>query len=174
MKHMTGAVRSSLRWVQPRQSERRFDLRNREGLVATLSFRNASGTFASARSADGRWTFKRVGRWQTRATVRAEGTTADLAGFDHHTWGGGGTIRLADGRAIRVTVSLRQRAVECQFTEGHPLFRYRTDGLPLRQSDVDVLQPLEGMPEMPWLLLFGWYLVVMMYQDSTTHVAMVG
>ena len=174
MKHTADAVRSPLRWVQPRLSDRRFELRNCEGLVATLSFRNASGTFASARSADGRWTFKRVGLWQTRATVRAEGATADLAGFDYHTWGCGGTIRLADGRAIRVTANLRQQPVEFQFTEGHPLFRYRTDGFPLRQSDVDVLPPLECMPEMPWLLLFGWYLVVMMYQDSTTYVAMVG
>jgi hypothetical protein len=103
--------------------------------------------------------------------VRAEGATADLAGFDHHTWGGGGTIRLADGRAIRVTANLRLQAVDVQFTEGHPLFRYRTDGFLLQQSELDVLQPLEGMPELPWLLLFGWYLVVMMHQDSTTHVA---
>jgi len=174
MKQMAGAVRSPLRWVRPSQSDRRFELRNREGLVATLSFRNASGTFARARSADGCWTFKRVGLWQTRATVRAEGATADLAGFDHHTWGGGGTIRLADGRAIRVTANLRLQAVDVQFTEGHLLFRYRTDGFLLRQSELDVPQPLEGMPELPWLLLFGWYLVVMMYQDSTTHVAMVG
>jgi uncharacterized membrane protein YccF (DUF307 family) len=29
------------------------------------------------------------------------------------------------------------------------------------------------MPEMPWLVLFGWYLVVMMHQDSAATAAVV-
>jgi len=173
MKQLAGTVCNSLRWTQPHLSDRRFDLRNQEELLATLWFRNASRSVATARSAGGRWTFKRVGPWQTRATVRAAGDTADLAGFDYHTWGRGGTIRLADGRAVRVTSSHQQGEVEFLFTEEQPLFRYRTDGFLLRQSDVDVLASLERMADLPWLLPFGWYLAVMMYQDSTTYVAIV-
>ena len=53
------------------------------------------------------------------------------------------------------------------------LFRYLTEGFLRQESTLEVLPSLESLPEMPWLLLFGWHLVVMMHQDSTTHVAIV-
>jgi uncharacterized membrane protein YccF (DUF307 family) len=36
------------------------------------------------------------------------------------------------------------------------------------------MPPLERMPEMAWLLLFGWYLVVMMHEDSAAAAVIVG
>jgi hypothetical protein len=173
MERLADVIRRPLRWVQPRISQRLFELRSARGTVATLSFRSAFGSFATASSAEGNWTFKRIGFWQTRATVRAEGEMADLAVFEPHTWSGGGTLRLADGRSILVTTNLWQTKIEFQLAEDHVLFRYRTEGFLRQESELEVMPSLDGMRERAWLLLFGWYLVVMMHQDSTAYVAIV-
>ena len=55
--------------------------------------------------------------------------------------------------------------------EDRALFRYLTDGFLRQQSDLQVLPPLQAMPDMPWLVLSGWYLVLMMHEDDATHVA---
>ncbi len=98
---------------------------------------------------------------------------ADLAVFEPHTWSGGGTLRLADGRSIRVTTNLWQTKIEFQLAEDRVLFRYRTEGFLRQESELEVMPSLDGMRERAWLLLFGWYLVVMMHQDSTAYVAIV-
>jgi len=174
MERLADVIRRPLRWIQPRISKRLFELRSGEGTVATLSFRSAFGSFATARSAEGCWTFNRSGLWQTRATLRAEGGMADLAVFEPHAWSGGGTLKLADGRSILVTTNLWQTRIEFQLAEDHVLFRYRPEGFLRQESDLDIMPSLDGMRERTWLLLFGWYLVVMMRQDSTAYVAIVG
>lgn len=174
MRRLADVIHSQLRWVQPHVFQPVYELRQGDDTVATLALRSVFGSFATARSADGAWTFKRVGFWQTRATVRAEGGTADMAVFEHHTWSGGGTLRVASGRSIRVTTNLWQSKIEFQLADDHFLFRYRTEGFLRQQAELEILPSLEAMPEMPWLILFGWYLVVMMHQDSSNTVVIVG
>jgi len=174
MKHLAAVVRDHLRWEQPRVFGREWELRHGDETVATLTFRSAFGTLATARCADGSWTFKRVGFWQTRATVRAEGAADDLAVFEHNTWSGGGTLTLAGGRPIRVTTNFWQSKIEFQASEEEVLFRYVTEGFIRQESELEVMPPLHRLREMPWLLLFGWYLVVMMHQDSSSAVVVMG
>ena len=173
MRHLADVIHAHLRWEQPRVFDRAWDLRHGDETVATLAFRSAFGSFATATSADGSWTFKRVGFWQARATVRAEGGADDLAVFEHNTWSGGGTLTLAGGRTIRVTTNLWQSKIEFQLAEDHVLFRYLTEGFVRQESQLEVMPSLAGMREMPWLVLFGWYLVVMMHQDSSSAVVIV-
>ena len=77
---------------------REYELHARDAVAATLSFRTSFGSFATAPRAEGTWTFKRVGFWHTRVTVRAAGTDADLAVFKNKTWSNGGTLELPGGR----------------------------------------------------------------------------
>jgi YihY family inner membrane protein len=53
------------------------------------------------------------------------------------------------------------------------LFRYLTEGFLRQESQLEVTPSLERIPEMPWLILFGWYLVVMMHEDSAATAAVV-
>jgi hypothetical protein len=75
-----------------------YELRSDADLLATLTFRNMFGTFATAESADGCWTFKRVGFWQNRASIRACGSDTDVAVFKNNTWDRGGTLEFSSGR----------------------------------------------------------------------------
>jgi hypothetical protein len=173
MRHLAHVVHNDLHWIQPRVLDRDWELRCGDDVAATLVFRSAFGSFATAASAEGVWTFKRVGFWQLRATVRAAGGAEDLAVFEHNTWSGGGTLTLAGGRPIHVTTNIWQSKIEFLTDDDAVLFRYLTEGFLRRESQLEVMPPLLRMPEMPWLILFGWYLVVMMHQDSAATAAIV-
>lgn len=166
MRRIADAIRHPLHWVQPRLFDRAYELLSGTDVVATLTLRTAFGTMAEARSADGAWTFKRVGFWQTRATVRWEGESHDLAVFEHDTWKGGGTLKMAGGSAILVTTNFWQSRIEFQLPEGDVLFRYLTEGFMRQEAGLEVAARAERMADLPWLILFGWYLVVMMHQDA--------
>ena len=174
MRHLADVIDGHLRWAQPRVFGREWELCHGDETVATLTFRSAFGSFATARSAGGSWTFKRVGFWQSRATVRAEGAADDLAVFEHNTWSGGGTLTLAGGGPVRVTTNVWHSKIEFLSAGDDVLFRYLTEGFLRQESRLEVMPPLERMPEMAWLLLFGWYLVVMMHEDSAAAAVIVG
>ena len=121
---------------------------------------------ATAQSGDGSWTFKRVGFLETRATVREEGAQNDLAVFEHATWSGGGTLTIAGGPAIQVTTNFWQSRIEFQLEDGTVLFRYETEGFMRDGAELTVEPAGARLKELPWLLAFGWYLVVMIQNDA--------
>ena len=152
--------------------DRTYKLRHQEDSVATLSFRSAFGTLATATSADGVWTFKRVGSGRPGRRSGPRGSRR-IRSFEHDTWAGGGTLTLADGRAISVTSNFWQSKMEFRWSDDEVLFRYLTEGFLRQESELEVMPSLERMPEAPWLLLFGWYLVVMLHQDAAASAAIV-
>ena len=77
---------NEIKWSQPSANKMEYELRSGGELVATLKFRSMCGTLATAESGDGCWTFKRVGFWQSRATIRAFGSDTDLAAFETPEW----------------------------------------------------------------------------------------
>ena len=168
MRHLADVVHSELHWKQPHLFDSTYELVSGDEPIATLSFRSAFGSFATAQTGDGSWTFKRVGFWQTRATVREEGAPNDLAVFEHDTWSGGGTLTMTSGLAIRVTTNLWQSRIEFQLEDGTVLLRYRTEGLMRHGAELTIDPAGARMRELPWLLAFGWYLIVMMRHDAAT------
>ncbi len=171
MMKITELMGHELRWTQPHASKMEFELRAGEVIAATLRFRSSFGSFATAASADGTWTFKRVGFWHTRATVRAVGAEADLAVFKNKTWSGGGTLELPDGRKYPANTNFW--ATQYAFTRetGEPLIIYKKIAGILHLSSVVEIHGLsKEIAEMPWLVSLGWYLTVMLYMDSALAV----
>ncbi|HOT91099.1 MAG TPA: hypothetical protein PLJ78_04635 [Anaerolineae bacterium] len=171
MRKITMQSNQKLEWRQPNPFKMEYELRAGDELVATLRFRSSFGTLATAESADGCWTFKRVGFFQTRVTVRVCGSETDLAVFKNNTWKGGGTLILADGREYLVTTNFWQTDYGFKTAEGEPLVNFKTRmGLLHQATEVEILPAGENLPELPWMVLLGWYLAVMMYNDSTAAV----
>ena len=86
--------------------------------------------------------------------------------FEHNTWSGGGTLTIAGGPSIRVTTNFWQSRIEFQLEDGTVLFRYRTEGIMRHGAEVDHRAGRRAHEGAPWLLAFGWYLVVMMQHDA--------
>lgn len=166
MKKINEVIGRELEWVQPSAWKMEYELRAGDDLIATLRFRSSFGSFATAESADGCWTFKRVGFWQTRVTIRGCGSEMDIAMFKNNTWSGGGTLELPDGRKILATTNLWQTNFEFQTEAGEALVRFKTGGLVHLSATVEIEPAAAQVPELPWVVMFGLYLAVMMSSDT--------
>jgi len=172
MMKLAELVGRELKWVQPHTLKREYELRAGDVTAATLIFRNAFGSFATAASADGVWTFKRVGFLQTKVTIRAAGSENDLAVFKNSTWKGGGTLELPDGRSYPANTNFWATRYDFKTGIGDSLIRYRKVGGFLHMSSAVEIDPLaRSMPEMQWMVMLGWYLTLMMYSDSAAVAA---
>jgi hypothetical protein len=148
-----------------------YELRSGAELVATLKFRSMWGTLASAESGDGRWTFKRVGFWQSRATIRASASDTDLAIFKNNTWDGGGTLEFSDHRKFRATTNFWGTNFTFQTEANEPLVHFKYGGVFHRAAEVEISALAKSISDVPLLVLFGWYLVIMLDSDTAAVVA---
>ncbi len=165
-------VGHELKWVQPHALKMEYELQAGDQVIATLRFRSSFGSFAAATSADGSWTFKRVGFWQTKVTVRASGGETDLAVFKNKTWSGGGTLELPDGRKYPANTNFWATQYEFTTEKGEAIISYRNIGGMLHMSSMaEIHPPAKDIPETPWMVLLWWYLTVMMHMDSAAAAA---
>ena len=161
-----------LKWVQPDGFKMEYELLDGDTVAATLRFRSSFGSFATAESADGIWTFKRVGFWQTSATVRASGSDVDLARFKNDTWSGGGTLEISNGRKYLANTNFWSTQYDFKTETGELLISYqKIGGLLHMGSSLKINPSASEVAELPWMVPFGWYLTVMMYMDSAVVVA---
>jgi hypothetical protein len=157
-----------LKWVQPKMFHEAYELRSGDELIATLTFRGIASTFATSESEDGTWTFKRVGFWQNKATIRNFGSDKDLAVFKNNTWTSGGTLLFTNGNSYKATTNFWMTNYEFQKESGEPIIRFKYGGVFHLSSEVDILPEARTLPEIPILVMFGWYLAVMLYMDSSS------
>lgn len=168
----------SLEWLQPKTLERTYELQAGPAQLATLTFHSALGTLATAATADGAWTFKRIGFLNPRVTVRVAGSPDDLAVYQPKFWGDG-TLTFAGGAAFRWRPT-NFWATEWAFTgaDDTPLIRFRAGAEKARLSDIlktqatVELQPDESIqPFIPLLVALGMYLIILHQQDTAGAVA---
>jgi len=156
-----------LRWSQPNGLKMEYELREGETLAATLRFRSSFGSLATAESADGCWTFKRVGFWHPLITVRASNEETSLATFKNNTWTNGGTLEFADGRRCLASTNFWATKYALASEAGLDLVSYEHVGGFIRMSSTATIHPPAAeIREMPWVVPFGWYLAILMYMDS--------
>ena len=155
-----------LKWSQPSALKQEFELRAGSERVASLVFRSAWGTFATAKSGDGSWTFKRVGFWQNRASIRAPDTEIDLALFKDSTWDSGGTLEFPDGRKFKATTNFWDTELAFKTMSNEPIMQFKYGGVFRKSATVEISPLGRRIPELPLFVLFGWYLVIMLDSDS--------
>jgi hypothetical protein len=171
-------VGRELKWVRPSLTTLAYELQHGDEPVATLQFRSSWGTLATAESGDGCWTFKRIGFLQTRVTIRtctAEGpvaeagiSQADTAIFRNNSWTGGGTLELPDGREYRANSNFWMTKFGFTTTEGDPLVGFQQIGGVLKLSSTVTIHPdAATIPELPWIVMLGWYLTVLLHRDAS-------
>jgi len=160
-----------LQWSRPSLLKPQYELKSGEDLVATLRFRSIWGTFATAQSEEGCWTFKRVGFWQTRATIRPCDSEEEIAMFRNNTWSGGGTLLFPDGRQYLASTNFWQTQCEFKTEGGESLIHYRNRGVFRSSAEVTILPKAQDLAELPWMVMLGWYLILMMQSDSAASAA---
>ena len=172
MRSIAQFVGQSLKWEQPKVMRMEYELRCSEELVATLRFRSAFGSLATAECADGCWTFKRAGFFQTRVTIRECNSDNEIAVFRNNTWTSGGTLELPDGHRYPANTNFWLTNYAFTADTGQELVRYTKIGGFLHMSSlVEILPGATLLPELPWMTLLGWYLTIMLHQDAAAAAA---
>jgi hypothetical protein len=171
MKRIAEVIDRALEWTQPSALKMHYELRADHEIAATLRFRSLVGSLATAESADGCWTFKRVGFFQTRVSVRACGEESEIAYFKPNTWKSGGTLELPDGKETLVTTNVWHTKLEFRTESGQTILQFKSGGLIHLSATVDVNPDVYGAGEPAWLMMLGWYLIIMMYMDSAAITA---
>jgi hypothetical protein len=87
MESLINAKGLELFWAQPNAMQRNFVLRSGERIFGRIDFQSAFGSLADSVSGEEHWTFKRVGFFSPRVTVRRAGFEIDLAIY-HPKWTG--------------------------------------------------------------------------------------
>jgi hypothetical protein len=158
--------------VQPSTFKQEYEFRVGDDLAAALRFRSAFGTLAVGESADGAWTFKRVGFWHTSVTIRAAHSEADLAVFRNNTWTQGGALQFPDGRVYPATTNFWMTEYEFRTSADEPLVKFKQIGGFLHLSSRVAIQPAAAsLAELPMMVLLGGYLAVMLHRDSAAAAA---
>lgn len=174
MKSIRQLTSSDLKWSQPSATRADYELRAGGELAGTLRFRSAFGTLATGECADGCWTFKRVGFFQTRVTIRKCGEELDVASFRNNTWMGGGTLEFTDGTKILANTNFWQTRLQFTLESGKPVGAFTKGGMIHLNVAVEVDRSAVGLDQMPLIVLLGCYLIVMMQNDAAASAAIIG
>jgi hypothetical protein len=164
MKKIAQAASQMLKWSQV--GARRHELHSDDELVATLEFRSMFGTLGTAEGADGCFTFKRVGFWQSRASIRDCESVAEVALFTNNTWASGGTLEFPDGARYKGTTNFWMTRLEWKSEAEKPLVSFHYGGVFRKRADVEIAPAARQDRHLHLLVTFGWYLAVMLSHDA--------
>ncbi|MCX6142931.1 MAG: hypothetical protein NTZ35_06900 [Ignavibacteriales bacterium] len=171
MKNIRSVVDHELTWSQQSMFKNEFELHFGGELVATLRHPKMIGTIGVAESGDGSWTFERIGFWKTKTVIKASGSTDELGSYRSNTWRGGGMLELTDGRKFIVWRSVWKGLSEFRTEEGESLFQIHQRSSFRLSASVRINRRALQIPELPWMVLFGFYLGVMARNDAAKHAA---
>jgi hypothetical protein len=179
MEIFKNAIDHNLFWVQPKTMQRKYELRAGDRTAASLDFKTAFGSFALAVTSEGRWTFKRVGFFSTRVTVRRESEEIDLAVYRPNWSGTQGRLEFMDGRAFTwKTANFWATRYTMIDAAGNALVTYQSGAEEAKLSDffkdqarVEIDPAARGMADISLLVLIGWYLILLQHADTAVVAA---
>lgn len=175
MKSIKNLKNEHLTWFQPKTTQQIYELKSESDLYGTINFPKSFGSFAEAESADGKWTFKRIGFFQVKITIREFGSENDLAVFKPKWTGYAGSIEFTNGKIFHWQSSnFLATKFELHDNEGNLIFTFRhgVDEPKLKdwfktQARVEFNETSKNIEEVSLLALFCWYLIVVLQMESS-------
>jgi hypothetical protein len=170
MKKIDEGAPGELLWVQPARLKQEFELRAGDEVLGTLRFQRSS--LATGEAADQSWTFKREGFSHPRITVRVPGSDDNVATFQPG-WAGGGTLELQPGKQLRFgAANFWHSQWDWLDAQNQPLVHFKShQGLLKVEGEVAIEPGAIKSPDMPLLVVLGWYLLVLFARDAAESLA---
>ncbi len=174
MRPIATFVDQTLTWIRPKVIKSDYELRFGDELIATLRFPSFFSSSAIAESADGCWTFKRIGFFKKRTIIGLSGSSDIIGTYRKNAWKKGGFLELSDSRKFIVTASLWKNTIQFQTDSGETLIHMKSRGVFRLSVTVQMYRTCLHIPEFTWMVILGLYLFVMMERDRAHATAAAG
>lgn len=172
MKGLRSVDHRQLMWKQVAFGAREFELRAGDDLVGKLYWPKWLSDRAVAICADGSWLIDRLGFFRDKVVVTDMGSSTRVGSFIRN-WLGDGMLSLVIGREyqwFRTKVFSNSWAFadknDVVLLEIHDWMRCFK-----HEAEVKLRIGVTSLPELPLLILIGWYLAYMNIQDAAAAVA---
>jgi hypothetical protein len=155
-------------WRKPGTLDSLYELRCENLYLGSLDFQSPFTTIAFAETADGKWSFKRVGFWNQKVTIREEGKHENIA-----TWSNS-EICFNNGKIYiwkssnfwsnqwafissndEVVMTIEQGVAEKKFSD---IFK--------TQATIEIYPSKEMQGNITVLLPFAFYLLILQQRDA--------
>jgi len=176
MKSLKEAGKEHLNWTQPKTTQQFFELKGNDDLFGTLLFPKSVGSLAEAETVEGKWTFKRIGFFTTKISVRKFGEEKDLAIFKPNLTASSGDLDFSGGKKYQWHASnFWGTRFEFKDEKGEVVLTFRSgiEDPKLKdwfktQARVEIAEDKINVTELPIMVLLGWYLIIVLQMDSST------
>jgi len=170
MRALREAAPSNLSWQQPRALRAEYELRAGDELLGILRRSGAFGMPMDGEIGASRFTLKSGGFFRSRITVREAGATGEPAVFGRTGFLGAGELALPDGRSYRWKMTSfwggRWAFVD---DSDRPLVSFTSRNRFFRAGcEVEIGPGALARPELPVLVLLGWYLLLRMRENAAS------
>lgn len=137
-----------------------------EEVVATLRWKKVGGTTAIARAPEGTWTFKASGFLTPKVTIRLPNSDYDFGTFRSSANGSGILESLGEQKFPWRCVNFMQNAWAFFDDEGNKLVQIRPELQGTKPAaTVEIGVRASGKQEVGFLVILGWYLLVLAAED---------
>jgi hypothetical protein len=158
---------AGLEWRQASAFSRTFDLYSGDSILAHLEWLKLMGTLASAVTAETQWTFKRTGFLTSVVTARVAGSETDIATYQPNWSGTKGQLHC--GGQILQLKGANFWATQWVLLDGEmPLLQFGSHGVLKAAAEVTVTEAARERADLPLLLCFVWYILLLHMQDSSS------
>lgn len=165
---------ATLEWKQESAFGRYFELKGGDSVYAALEFVKRFGSLAEGRTAAGAWTYKRRGMMSPAVSARAAGSDADLAIYKPNWSSSKGELTLPSGETLEFrSASFWGQDWILSTPGGQTLLRFSTKGVVKQGSEVHVDPAARERADLPLLLTFCWYLLLLYQEDMSTNAAII-
>jgi hypothetical protein len=163
-----------LTWTVSQTQKRTYELHADTEVVATLYQPSRWRSYRLGIAADGQWTFARVGMFLQRVVICDADSGAEVAHLARTGWTGKAALTLPDGSQYqwRSGSAWGSKWVWLD-ASGQPVLRLRQFGALRPQCAVAVEPTATASQPLALLAMLGWYLMMLMSEDTAATTAAV-
>lgn len=163
-----------LTWVHEQADVKEFVLKSGTDEFARLRWEKDGGSLATGETADGAWSFKRIGFFHPYVNIRDRATGNDI-GRTQIGIGGAGSVQFADGEHYNWLSNLWRSEWDWATPSGRTLVEFRRDfSIDERAGEVKIPADHLSTIHLPLLSVLGWYLIVLLSEDAALTHGMAG
>jgi hypothetical protein len=157
-------IGSELLWVQIGNSMG-WELRANETVIGSVLAEGKFLSNAAAKCEDGSWKFKRVGALKANISIMGMDTGIEIALFKKNALNRNGSILINKEKKFKIGTNFLMSEYGVAHEKESIITLSNVTRYPILSSKLKIYPNAVNIPELPWLVLFSWYLAVMQHFD---------